>query len=93
MSRYCFSEAQRGAYPVRRLCYVLGVPTSGYYAWQQAQQQMGSGEPPAWEEVLVKVFGRHKRCHDTRRLAGSTTPQGLPLGAAAPALYAQSLPG
>ena len=34
MSRYRFIEAQRGQYPVRLLCQVLGVPVSGYYAWQ-----------------------------------------------------------
>jgi len=80
MSRYRFSEAQRGAYPARRLCYVLGVPASGYYAWQQAQQQMDSGEPPAWEEVLVKVFGRHKRRYGTRRLRVALRRKGYRLG-------------
>ena len=34
MSRYRFIEAERDHYPVRRLCQVLGVPASGYYAWQ-----------------------------------------------------------
>ena len=34
MSRYRFLAAGRGHYPVRRLCQVLGVPASGYYAWQ-----------------------------------------------------------
>jgi putative transposase len=34
MSRYRFIEAQREQHPVRLLCQVLGVPTSGYYAWQ-----------------------------------------------------------
>ena len=32
MSRYRFIAAERGHYPVRRLCPVLGVPASGYYA-------------------------------------------------------------
>jgi hypothetical protein len=32
MSRYRFIEAQLDAHPVRLLCQVLGVPTSGYYA-------------------------------------------------------------
>ena len=39
MSRYRFIEAQRDYHPVRWLCQVLGVPASGYYAWQQTQQQ------------------------------------------------------
>jgi hypothetical protein len=38
MSRYRFIEVQRGQHSVRLLCQVLGVPTSGYYAWQQAPQ-------------------------------------------------------
>ena len=61
MSCYRFIEAQRDRCPVRRLCQVLGMSASGYYAWQQAQQQAVNREPPAWEETLVKVFGRHKR--------------------------------
>ena len=38
MSRYRFIEAQHVYHPIRLLCHVLGVPASGYYAWQQAQQ-------------------------------------------------------
>jgi putative transposase len=47
MSPYRFIEVQRGQYPVRRLCQVLGVPASGYYAWQQAQRQAINQEAPA----------------------------------------------
>jgi putative transposase len=39
MSRSRFIAAERGHYPVRRLCQVLGVPASGYYAWQAGQQR------------------------------------------------------
>jgi putative transposase len=65
MSRYRFIEAQCGQHPVRLLCQVLGVPASGYYAWQQAQQQVVARGEPAWEAVLVKVFGRHQRRYGT----------------------------
>ena len=37
MSRYRFIAAGRGHYPVRRLYKMLGVPASGYYAWQAGQ--------------------------------------------------------
>lgn len=40
MSRYRFIEAQRGQDPIRLLCQVLCVPASGYYAWEQAPQQV-----------------------------------------------------
>ena len=39
MSRYRFIEAQREQYAVRLLCQLVQVPASGYYAWQQVQQQ------------------------------------------------------
>ena len=68
MSRYRFIEAQRNQYPVRLLCQVVAVPVSGYYAWQQGQEQVDDKQAPAWEEALVKVFGRHKRRYGTRRL-------------------------
>ena len=68
MSRYCFIEAQRGQHRVRLHYQVLDVPTSGYYAWQQVQQQATSGEPPVWETVLGKAFGRHNRRYGTQRL-------------------------
>jgi len=37
MSCYRFIAAERGHYSVRRLCHMLGVPASGYYAWQTGQ--------------------------------------------------------
>lgn len=34
MSRFCFIEDHRGAYGVKRLCAVLELSRSGYYAWR-----------------------------------------------------------
>ena len=47
MSRYRFLNAERGHDPVRRLCQVLGVPASGYYAWQIGQQRAVDQQTPA----------------------------------------------
>ena len=80
MSPYRFIEAQRGQYPVRLLCEVLGVAASGYYAWQQAQQQPASNKAPAWEEALVKVFGRHKRRDGTRHRQVALRGKGYRMG-------------
>ena len=67
MSCYRFVEAQRDHYPGRLLCQLLRVPASGYYAWQQGQQQRAAQYEPAWEAALVKVSGVPKRCYGTRR--------------------------
>ena len=80
MSPYRFIEGQRSQYPVRLLCQVVAVPASGYYAWQLAQGQGGGEQPPAWEEALVKVFGRHKRRYGTRRLQVALCRKGYRIG-------------
>jgi putative transposase len=80
MSRYRFIEAQREAYSVRLLCHVLGIPTNGYYAWQQAQHQVIVHGEPAWEIALVKVFGHYQRRYGTRRLQVALRHKGYRVG-------------
>jgi hypothetical protein len=74
---YRFVEAQRDYYPVRLLCQLVQVLASGYYAWQQTQQQAVTQPEPALETALVKAFGVHKRCYGTRRLRVELRRQGL----------------
>jgi putative transposase len=80
MSRYRFIAAERGHYPVRRLCQVLDVPASGYYAWQAGQQRAVEAARPAWETALVKAFRYHKRRYGTRRLQVALRQQGHRVG-------------
>jgi len=80
MSRYRFIAAERGHYPVRLLCQLVAVPASGYYAWQQAQQQKLAQREPAWETALVKAFGVHKRRYGTRRLRAELRRKGYRVG-------------
>ncbi len=80
MSRYRFIKAQYGDYPVRRLCQVLGVPASGYYAWETGQRRAVGNETPAWETALVQVFERHKRRYGTRRLQVALRQKGHHIG-------------
>ena len=80
MSRYRFIAAECGYYPVRRLCQVLGVPTSGYYARQTGQQRAVDQQTPAWETALVKTFGHHQRRYGTRRLQVALRQDGHAVG-------------
>ena len=80
MSRHRFINTERGHYPVRRLCQVLGVPTSGYYAWQTRQQRAADQQTPAWETALVKTFGVHQRHYGTRRLQVALRQNGYAMG-------------
>jgi hypothetical protein len=81
MSCYHFIAVERDHYPVRRLCQMLGVPASGFYAWQADEQRaVGRPKTPAWETALVKVFGVHQRRYGTRRLRVALGKKGHRVG-------------
>ena len=80
MNRYRFINAERGHYPVRRLCPVLGVPARGYCAWQTAQQRAVDQQTPAWETALVKTSRVHQRRCGTRRLQVALRQNGHAVG-------------
>ena len=80
MSRYRFIAAEQAAFPVRRLCQVLGVVPSRYYAWQQSQRRATGAAPPTWETALVALFQRHKRRYGTRRLRVALREKGHRVG-------------
>ena len=82
MSRYRFIAAERGHYPVRRLCQVLGMPPNGYYAWQAGQQPVVGPSTPMWETALVKAFRYPKRRYGTRRLQVVLRQNGHRVGSA-----------
>ncbi|UYZ61195.1 IS3 family transposase [Hymenobacter latericus] len=75
MSRYRFIDRHRAAVPVRKLCTVLQVAPSSYYAWRQRR-----GQPtPAWERAVVRAFQRHGRRYGTRRLRAELQAEGHPV--------------
>ncbi len=57
MSRYRFIAAERGHYPVRRLCQVLGVPASG----------LTPGRPTSSGAAPVGRWGARRRRPGKRR--------------------------
>ena len=76
-----FIDQQRIQYSVKRLCQVLGVVSSRYYAWRLAQTTGAVGKPePAWETKMVTLFDDHKRRYGTRRLQVELREEGHRVG-------------
>ncbi|QKV56161.1 MAG: IS3 family transposase [Dechloromonas sp.] len=73
--RYAFIQAHEMYYPVRRLCHVMAVHPSGYYAWkaepasprQQDDQRLLGLIKQSWLES-GGVYGYRKITHDLRDL-------------------------
>jgi transposase InsO family protein len=63
--KYAFVAAHAGEYPVKRMCEVLGVSSSGYYDWRQrtpSQRQQANGQ------LLAAIRREH---HASRKTYGS----------------------
>lgn len=58
--RFQFIESLREAFPVTRMCRVLNVSRSGYYAWCQRRP---SRREMANRELLEKVKAVHAESH------------------------------
>lgn len=73
--KYAFIKAHTSSYPVRRLCKVIGVHPSGYYAWQHSPESSRTTEDKrllghvkqSWLES-GSVYGYRKICDDLREL-------------------------
>ena len=45
-----FIEAEKASFPISRMCHVLGVSQSGFFAWQErpaCRRQQQDSQPPA----------------------------------------------
>lgn len=79
--KYAFIRYLERRYPVRRLCAVLGVHPSGYYAWHLNPESLRAQEDrrllghvkQSWLES-GSVYGYRKVCDDLRDL-GERMPQ------------------
>ena len=60
--KFAFIEEKKVAFPIEPMCRVLGVSSSGYYAWQQRPV---SERDKADERLRVEVVAVHKRSRAT----------------------------
>ena len=63
--KYRFMERERAVHTIKRMCEVLKLSRSGYYAWKDRQQSIRRKES---EELLSRIRVIHEQ---SRRLYGS----------------------
>ena len=68
MSRFRFIAAEKASHSVVTLCQVLGVSTSGFYAWR--------GRAPSVRSRTDAVLLEHIRAAHARRATAPTGPRG-----------------
>jgi putative transposase len=60
--RFQFIEEHRDEFPVTRMCQVLSVSPSGYYAWRQ---QPVSAREMVNQQLVEKIKTVHAGSHET----------------------------
>jgi putative transposase len=60
--KFAFIEEKKVAFPIQPMCRVLGVSSSGYYAWQQ---RPASERAKADARLAVEVVAAHRRSRAT----------------------------
>jgi transposase InsO family protein len=62
-------QLQQDGWPTARLCEVLKVHRSGYYAWRQGSQSRRAREDSVLKPLIREIFWDHKRRYGARRIA------------------------
>lgn len=76
--KYRFIESYRAVYPVGRMCQVLGVSRSGYYAWRERPASERKQSNLRLLLHVRAVYHESRRTYGSRRVYHELREQGIP---------------
>lgn len=74
--RYQFIRDHRGEFRVWKMCAVLSVSKSGYYAWLHRPESTRSREERVLLPLIRMVYARHKKRYGSPRIAEALCEEG-----------------
>ena len=79
--KYAFIHRHRQAFSVQRMCHVIGVARSGYYAWRQRE---GASSPKRSQQAIIdqrvaKAYHQRKGRSGAPRLTLDLRDDGMPI--------------
>lgn len=80
MKRFAFIALHADCWPVRQQCQVLGVNSSGYYAWRKRTPVTAEPASAAWQVAAQRVFVTHAGRYGQRRLRAQLRREGHAVG-------------
>lgn len=75
--KYRFIEAHRAAYPVERLCRVLAVSRSSYYAWCKRRPSARQQQDAVLSEQIQRYHRHSRATYGSRRLSQALRTAGV----------------
>ncbi len=79
--KYAFIHRHRQAFSIQRMCHVVGVARSGYYAWRQRE---GASSPKRSQQAIIdqhvaKAYHQRKGRSGAPRLTLDLRDDGMPI--------------
>ncbi len=68
MRLFKFIDAEKAYYPISRLCRILKVSRSGYYAWKDRSPSKRERENAALTEKIREIHNRSRRVYGYPRV-------------------------
>jgi transposase-like protein len=82
--KYAFIVAERATFPVRRLCRLIGVAASAFYAWLRREQDGGPTKRSQDKAVLIaeirEIFEESGKTYGSSRLHAELRARGRRIG-------------
>ena len=67
--KYAWIQEHRDSFPVKTMCKVMHVSTSGYYAWRRAKPSPRLQQTRKIRQDIVKVFEESKQIYGSYKIA------------------------
>jgi putative transposase len=78
--RYKYIREHRQEFSIKRMCQILGVTRSGYYAWQPEKAGLRELENRVLVEQIHTEFKTSRKTYGSPRIQASLLRQGVPCG-------------
>ena len=73
-------KANQASHPVRRMCELLGVSPSGYYAWLTSSPSAREGADRALRDRIVDIHYRSRGIYGAPRIHAELAAEGVAVG-------------
>ena len=78
--KYAFISARESVFSVKRMCKVLSVTRSGYYAWSKRPPSKREQSNQALLEMIKRIFQSSRRTYGSPRICASLRRSGYQCG-------------
>jgi putative transposase len=77
---YAFVEREKAAHPVRRMCRVLGVSPSGYWAWRRREPGARDRANAQLTVHIMQIHQASRGAYGALRVQAELQARGMPCG-------------